>query len=73
MTKTEAREYVEKLREDEPCFILRAQDQLAPKIVLNWAASLYMLGGSADKIQNAHALAQRMEIWQRENGAKVPD
>ncbi len=73
MTKDQARAYVEKLADDEPCFIIRAQDQLAPKTVLNWAASLYNLGGNADKVRAAHELASHMETWQRANFAKVPD
>lgn len=66
---------------DEPIFILRAHDKLAPQAVRNWADSLYLaVMPTSDpnnvvwkKINEARALADRMEAWQREHGCKVPD
>lgn len=52
-------------RNDEPLFVLRAQDKLAPEVVEHWAAE-YALDE-----REALALAKRMRAWQRANG--VPD
>ena len=34
-----------KIPEDEPVFLLRAQDKLAPELLLQWAMKLRLLGG----------------------------
>jgi hypothetical protein len=59
---------------DEPLFVLRAQDRLAPKIVRYWAMEAGALGRVPfSKVNEAFALADRMEAWQREHGCKDPD
>jgi hypothetical protein len=68
---------------DEPIFILRAHDKLAPEVVRHWITLVegarIAEGGSTEKnlgckkLQEAHSLAARMEAWQREHGCKVPD
>jgi hypothetical protein len=58
---------------DEPVFLLRGQDALAPSLLLDWASRMRSLGGDpamADLVRNQ---AQRMIIWQNENGVKIPD
>ena len=73
-----------KADEDEPLFILRAQDKLAPQVVRLWAASLLaaLLGdgenasqAQVDKVTRAMKLAIDMEAWQAQHSArvKIPD
>ena len=61
--------------DDEPVFVLRAQDKLAPTLVRLWA-QLVMLheAGGTPKTLRAVELADRMEEWQEATGrAKWPD
>ena len=62
-----------KIGEDEPVFLLRAQDKTAAKVVRYWAAI-----NSVDKVDREivtkainHAVA--MEKWQKKNGCKKAD
>lgn len=58
---------------DEPIFVLRAQDKLAPEIVLQWADQAARSGASPDKIREAIKLADEMIEWQGKNNCKIPD
>ena len=67
-----------KVKDDEPIFVLRAQDAYAPILVRFWAnlvASQYRKEGRTmtPKVKEAEVLALQMEDWQRANAAKVPD
>ncbi len=66
---------LEKVGDDEPIFVLRAQDRLAPQLVRDWLlrAKAYNGNLSREKIKEAQDLADLMEDWQRENGSKFPD
>jgi hypothetical protein len=64
---------LQKAGESEPIFVLRAQDQLAPLVVRAWAKLAHQAGVPRAKIQEAHALADAMDAWQAEHGAKRPD
>lgn len=73
-------ECLQKAGDDEPIFVLRAQDKLAPGIVRLWAAMVvreHMEGAPGElpegKITEALKLALLMERWQRDRGSKVPD
>ncbi len=48
---------------DEPVFVLRAQDALAPEIVRDWAMQAQANGASTDKVEEAYSLAEKMEAW----------
>lgn len=65
-----------RVKPDEPIFVLRAQDRLAPTLVRHWV-NLAMLAGdlspSDPKITEALDLADEMETWQLSNRAKWPD
>ena len=60
---------------DEPVFILRAQDILAPRVVVRWAHLAEQAGSPQDKVRGALQLAKRMADWQVDNPqrVKVPD
>jgi hypothetical protein len=63
----------EKIPENEPVFLLRGQDALAPSLLLDWASRMRSLGGDPAMADLVRAHAQRMIIWQNENGCKIPD
>jgi hypothetical protein len=64
----------EKAEPDEPIFVLRAQDILAPEIVREWAYRASKLGSPREKVVGARAIADQMEDWQIERERrKVPD
>jgi len=61
------------IKEDEPIFILRTQDVLAPLIVLEWSKRLHIAGGSPEKIHGALECYSAMINWQKHNSCKIPD
>jgi hypothetical protein len=54
---------IEKAREDEPIFVLRGQDNLAPALVRLWASRARALGCSSEKVQDAIECADAMEAY----------
>lgn len=62
-----------KAADDEPLFVLRAQDAIAPHIVRTWAQGARAAGVNEAKVVEAEQLAARMEQWQNENRRKIPD
>ena len=60
---------------DEPVFILRARDILAPKAVVRWAHLAEQAGSPQDKVRSALQVAKQMADWQANNRhrLKVPD
>jgi len=63
----------EKADLDEPLFVLRAQDDLAPEVVQLWALNATMRGATKDKVEAARECARAMREWQRLHGSKIPD
>lgn len=60
--------------DDEPIFILRAQDATAPDAVRCWARQLELITGITPKVAEAYDLANDMETWQDRTGrGKQPD
>lgn len=59
-----------KAADDEPIFVLRAQDMLAPALVRQWAVQAEERGCPAAKIAEARALADKMDNWAKR---KNPD
>ena len=59
--------------EDEPVFLLRAQDVCAPLIVLEWAFEAETHGVSGLMVEQAKTHALLMRNWQTEHGLKIPD
>lgn len=72
-TKREGVPCYEKAAADEPIFVLRAQDLLAPTIVADWACRAKTLGVNKEKVMAARRCAREMLSWQRSHTAKVPD
>lgn len=62
-----------KIGEDEPVFLLRAKDSLAPGTVTHWASALMAAGGDAKLVNMALSHADKMLAWQAANGCKLPD
>jgi len=62
-----------KIPEDEPVFLLRAQDAVAPGVVEAWALAAHSVGADENIVQHAYEHAQLMRKWQAEHGSKVPD
>jgi hypothetical protein len=59
--------------DNEPIFVLRAKDKLAPNVVRRWAAEAGINGASQEKVEEAFELATKMEVWASQNGSKLPD
>jgi hypothetical protein len=59
-----------KAADNEPIFVLRAQDMLTPALVRLWADLAAMHGCPAAKIEEARQLADQMEAWP---ARKYPD
>lgn len=58
---------------DEPCFLLRSKDKLAPKLLLMWAMELRLQGGDPNMAAEAENWAQEMIEWQKTHEVKTPD
>ena len=71
-------ECLKKIADDEPLFVLRAQDVTAPVLVRFWATIVqaqYKKEGRTipAKVKEAEVLALQMEEWQKAHTAKIPD
>lgn len=62
-----------KAADDEPVFVLRAQDASAPSIVRSWITNAVLRGVNSDKLAAAHEVAFAMDEWQQRHGRKIPD
>ena len=62
-----------KVAQDEPVFLLRAKDSLAPNTVRYWAALLLDHNGDVVAYKAAMEQAELMEEWQENNMSKLPD
>jgi len=59
--------------DDEPVFLLRAQDKAAPAIVEEWANRAEYEGASPEIVQAAREHANTMRAYQAMRGCKTPD
>lgn len=62
-----------KAQDDEPVFVLRAQDALAPEIVEEWAKRAMRHQCPISKVEEALRLVGAMREWQVNNTVKFPD
>lgn len=64
MMATEGRGCLGKAADNEPVFVLRAQDRSAPTLIRLWASLATERGGCSElKIADAYKLADQMEAW----------
>ena len=59
--------------EDEPVFLLRAQDITAPDVLDHWVMLARDAGADPKIVDQAKSQAQAMWDWQNVHGWKVPD
>jgi hypothetical protein len=62
-----------KIGQDEPVFLIRAQDEAGPTAVREWAYEALKRGASVEIVKTALDHAKKMERWQSLNISKVPD
>lgn len=62
-----------KIPEDEPVFLLRAQDKVAPMVVELWAACAEAAGADVEIVRLSRLQAVRMRAWQVDHTSKVAD
>ena len=62
-----------KIPDNEPVFLLRGQDVVAPDVVEFWAAKAHEAGADSRIVDAARQHALRMRQWQAEHGSKIPD
>jgi hypothetical protein len=63
----------DKAAPDEPIFVLRAQDILAPTTILEWAYLALQHGTPLEKVTEAMECAKSMREWQESHTSKTPD
>jgi hypothetical protein len=56
---------LDKVHPDEPIFVLRANDPVAPTAVRLWAAQYWQQSGDPKKVAEARTIADAMEAWLR--------
>lgn len=61
------------IAEDEPVFLLRAKDMLAPATLEFWAGKLDEAGGDPETSEHVRQWAALMRTWQEANVSKIPD
>lgn len=62
-----------KIPSDEPVFLIRGQDLIAPKVLRFYAAHAAGAGASDELVMAVLCHAREMEAWQRLCARKVPD
>jgi hypothetical protein len=61
------------IKDDEPVFLLRAKDKLAPTVIRYWADMLKALGGDIATAEHIIKWADKMVAWQIDNNCHLPD
>ena len=59
--------------EDEPVFLIRGQDFVAPEAVEAWADLAESAGAEPGMVQSARDQAHEMRLWGKTYGDKLPD
>ncbi|MCK9435723.1 MAG: hypothetical protein M0Q12_00780 [Synergistaceae bacterium] len=62
-----------KIPDDEPVFLIRGQDIVAPEVVRQWAFRARKAGAKELIVEAALQQAEAMERWQRTHLRKIPD
>lgn len=63
MTKAQIQKLLETIPDDEPLFLVRGSDRLAPGLVRYWAGAAAARGAKPSSVQAAHDCAGAMERW----------
>jgi len=58
---------------DEPVFLIRGQDVVAPEVLRFWAKTAEQAGAKPDIVELVLKQAEAMEVWQGMVSMKVPD
>lgn len=61
----------EKIPEEEPVFLIRAQDQVGFRAVQAWAHLNQLYGGSQEMTDAAYEQARKMEEWPKKKVADL--
>ena len=61
-----------KIPKDEPVFLLRGQDKLAPKVLRVWIEEYVANGGDTHHANQLEKHAQAMEKWQEDVKGQFP-
>ncbi len=69
------KETIAKVKDEEPVFVIRGQDTLAPMVVSHWIDWAIMRGVSPEKIERARAHLRDILVFQGEHPerVKLPD
>jgi len=62
-----------RIPEDEPVFLIRGQDKLAPSVIRSWALEAREFGVDSDMVHTAEQWALEVEKWQETHLTKFPD
>jgi len=62
-----------KIPNDEPVFLLRGQDILAPELLEIWANALLRNHGDPKMAEMVFQHAEKMKLWQARHTVKLPD
>lgn len=62
-----------RIPDDEPVFLIRAQDLVGPAAVEAWANLNQVAGGDLNLSLMAKDHAARMKLWQNDHGKKLAD
>lgn len=65
--------YPETIPADEPVFVIRAKDRLAPGILRFYATEAARAGASVELQDSVLKHAEAMERYQEKHGSKLPD
>lgn len=66
-------EIIDQAPSDEPVFLLRGSDKLAPTLIASYVKELVMAGVDQDIIDSAVSQCRKMIEWQEKNGSRVTD
>lgn len=61
------------IADDEPVFILRAQDVIAPETIIRYASLCSERGSPQAHVDAVMEVYDRFVRWQQEHSTKVPD
>jgi hypothetical protein len=59
--------------DDEPVFILRAQDELAPDAIIEYAESCREAGSPQEHLSAIYEAHRKFLDWQQTHDTKIPD